>query len=140
MLAASTHTFSKTCTGSCQVNLRIFKFIRNLVQELAEEELSEHRNEATQHTSNIRRLKAWLSNEDSLNGVHAPITERTDSLNDRNFIRDHCMMCDENVTNKCKQCQVHLCTEINAENNYNEMNCWEKFHSLKNIGTATRSG
>jgi hypothetical protein len=118
-------------------------FLRELIDELAEEELSKA-NDNMDAVNIIEKLvkskKVWERDTSRLFGVHMPqiINEETvETLNQnegtvftRKLKRAHCMLCRRSINTTCERCQIYLCCKDNPKFG---MTCWKAFHTLKKI-------
>jgi hypothetical protein len=109
-------------------------FLMDLIEELVAEEraLSELPN-ASVRRSGAKRLQAWSKDQSRLIDRHFPqiiIHPKVDKKGrKRNRLKQHCMLCNLDVTTRCKQCDIGLCiAEIG-----DEMSCFHQFHTRRDI-------
>ena len=116
-------------------------FLRELIEELAQDELSKSRNTSSEAGPKQRQHKAtWNNVESRLTGMHIPQTikeRKIETLNKeqnttvtRNFKRGKCLLCHRHEKICCEQCHVYLCC---TENVAFGMSCWKAFHTLPKI-------
>ena len=111
-------------------------FVRELITELAKDELAKKNPIAGDVTRepNKKTYKQWDNDQSRLNGIHIPQQEKlTQPSNGRKLRRGHCIVCDRNENILCKQCNVYLCCEVDASHSYQNLSCWEKFHTHKKL-------
>ena len=111
-------------------------FLRELIDELAQEELSKSRNTSSEEVErpNQRQHKTtWNNVESRLRGMHIPQTIKDTKSATRNLKQSKCLLCHRFVTICCKQCKVFLCVSENEKSEAFGMPCWEAFHTLPKI-------
>ena len=113
-------------------------FLRELINELAEDELAKTRNSANNSEDEVKETqykKSWEHDESRLRGVHVPQIikkDKVETLNKeantkvtRHFKRGRCILCRHQIDICCEQCQVYLCC---SENKTYGKSCWKVFH------------
>ena len=87
----------------------------------------------------LKRRHAYTWQRDvtqRLTGPHFPQMIRAKKISRGRYHnpRVKCLVCKSNTVYKCKQCDVFLCIEGSKQGS----NCWEKFHSHRNIEASKR--
>ena len=118
-------------------------FLRELIDELAEDELTKLRNSSNDDEPVRKRgrtLKNWQQDESRLQGIHCPERFKEESIETlnkedettfkRNYKRGHCRLCRSNTSNYCDKCLIPLCSDQNPS--YGNT-CWKVFHTCPNF-------
>ena len=118
-------------------------FLRDLINELAADQLAKSRNNIEELVPKAKRtVRQWENKESRLRGAHwakSVIDPHIETLNKeakttitRNYVRGKCLLCRKNVDITFEQCQVHLC---HRENPTYGMNCFKVFHTEPKLTT-----
>jgi hypothetical protein len=108
-------------------------FLRSLIDELAEDQLSKNRNETAPANMSSKKnfYTHWCKDETRFRGNHFPLTvreARQEGEKNRFLKRGRCVVCDLKCHVSCEQCGVYLCDEVHKDR---EINCFKAFHTVK---------